>query len=325
MNSDTPTRVLICGLNWSGSGAVFDLLKEYDEAVPISGGHLDFPAEGGLRIIGEFEMFRSPGFIADHLDEKDHLFAPNHAIGALKKQILSFRFKTVLFSFKLRRFKDILYTRKIYKQVVKTKTSLLKLLKHLSQTKSYEERFSLAKSWLEKVIEICDASSRKVVVFDQAIHLGQHGNHWPAFFKPFKLIIVHRDPRDVFAEQAKYHYLYRQQMGSNAISQYGDSLEDAIRYRVDVTLARMGQVDKVLSEHSSDEVMLLRFEDLVKNYDQTKQKIQDFIGLTDEDHTQPRKFFNPDQSIKNIGVFRNNLVDIPEASLQELTTWYNNH
>lgn len=320
----SPTRVIICGLNWSGSGAVFDMLKEYSgEVIPVSGGALDFAAEGGLRLIGEFEMFRSPGMIADSLLGNDDFFNKGVAQSNVRKQILSFRLKTLMFLRKVRNVKDFRDALSVSKQVVKTKSSLVQLLDRMEGMSSTDDRMLASQEWLESVVDVVGARDKKAIVLDQAIHLGQHLEIWPEFYGDFKLIIVFRDPRDIFAEQEKYKYLYRSQVSSNDICLYGDKLEDVIRYRADVMKARMEQVDMVKSKIPSSKLLVLKFEELVLNYNEIKPKIETFIGLDSNDHIEPYKYFDPNKSAKNIGVYKNSKINLPTEVLSNLMSWYN--
>lgn len=326
MTQNTPKRILICGLNWSGSGAVFDLLKEYSPAVtPVSGGALDFAAEGGLRLIGEFEMFRAPGFIGDKILGLDSYFVPRQAQASIRRQLLSFRFKAMLVMRKARRPKEVWEAGRVYRQVVKTKRSLVSLFDRMDVTADKQERMKLSQAWLEEVVDNVSARRGKCILLDQAIHLGQHQEVWPEFFSPYKLIVVHRNPLDIFAEQEKHRYLFRQQVQSNEISMYGDSFDDAIRYRADVMRARMRQVDRVAEQIPNENVLVLRFEDLVKNYDRKNEAIRVFLDLEQSDHSNPRLFFDPDKSIQNVGIAKRSNISIPPNILAPLMQWYQEH
>lgn len=318
----TPNRIIICGLSWSGSGAVFDLLKEYkNEVIPVSGGTLDFPAEGGLRMIGEFEMFRSPGFIGDILEGKDQYFQENYAINQIRRQINSFKAKTLIFSIK--NLKGLRSTYKIYRQVIRSKKTLIDLLLKMKDNKV--DKLSLSKEWISGLIQIVKAENKKAVLFDQGIHIGQHTDIWTKVFSPFKLIIVHRDPRDTLAEQFKYKSLYKSQMNSDIINMYGNSFDNSVKFRIDATLARMKNIDTVISEVGNENILLLKFEDVVSEYDINKKKIERFLGLNENDHILKKKYFDPSRSIKNIGLHENSALDFDKYDLSDLMNWYKNH
>lgn len=51
-------------------------------------------------------------------------------------------------------------------------------------------------------------------------------------------------------------------------------------------------------------VLLIWLEDLIYNYDVTVQQIFDFIGIKKTAHTEPKYFFNPSISAKNVGSYK---------------------
>jgi len=56
---------------------------------------------------------------------------------------------------------------------------------------------------------------------------------------------------------------------------------------------------KLADEVDPPGVLRLRFEDTIYKYDNFKQTINAFLGLSEQDHIRPRSVFNPDISIKN--------------------------
>ena len=51
-------------------------------------------------------------------------------------------------------------------------------------------------------------------------------------------------------------------------------------------------------------VLVIKFEDMVYNYDKTAQTIMDFCKL--KNHSYPRKYFDPMRSINNTQVYKRN-------------------
>ena len=49
---------------------------------------------------------------------------------------------------------------------------------------------------------------------------------------------------------------------------------------------------------------MIRFEDLVLKYEETTQKILDFIGMDKSHHVAPKSVFNPAISVVNIGAYK---------------------
>jgi hypothetical protein len=51
-------------------------------------------------------------------------------------------------------------------------------------------------------------------------------------------------------------------------------------------------------------VLRLAFEDLVLDYDRTRERILAFLGEAADAHVRPKMYFNPEQSKKNVGLWR---------------------
>lgn len=62
---------------------------------------------------------------------------------------------------------------------------------------------------------------------------------------------------------------------------------------------------------------VIKFEDLILNYDKTVNSIFEFIGIDKHGQTQKKVFINPTVSAKNIGQWKN-LVNQEEADLIDL-------
>lgn len=101
---------------------------------------------------------------------------------------------------------------------------------------------------------------------------------------PIKQIVVYRDPRDQFlaADRRDVAWLPRTAYGLK------------------------GHNKRKLNDFSPDDPnrLILRFEDLVLNYDVTRQKIMDFLGLKPENHVAPKSMFDPAISVANIGDYK---------------------
>ena len=110
------------------------------------------------------------------------------------------------------------------------------------------------------------------------------------FDNKLKVIVVERDPRDVFIIN-KYIWGERQ-----------------IRVPMPLDVCDFCKFYKNMreSEHStnSKKVYRVKFEDLIYNYDEELDKITKFLGFTKKDHINKKKRFNPDISIKNTQLFR---------------------
>lgn len=117
-----------------------------------------------------------------------------------------------------------------------------------------------------------------------------------------KVIVVERDPRDVFIIN-KYIWNKRQL---------------TVPFPTDVNLfcdfyKKMRQSEKYTN---SKKVCRVRFEDLIYNYDSEVERISSFLGFDASDHINPKSRFNPDISIKNTQLFRKKEY-MPEATIMK--------
>lgn len=71
---------------------------------------------------------------------------------------------------------------------------------------------------------------------------------------------------------------------------------------VDIMKNYLKNIDNLLD---NKKILLIRFEDLIKNYDQTTNKINKFLNITSSNHVSKNLYFNPEVSAKTIGVYKN--------------------
>lgn len=318
-----PINILVCGLGWSGSGTVVGLLSEYKDVVQIPGGPIEI-APAGYKKYGEFDYFRNQGFIGDFLNGFDVFFKKGDVINRLKKQKLMIKYKSALNSVKMLKGMGLGETYRSYREIIGIHRLLVSLIDHFETEKSLDGRLLLAREWLEGVIKTCGAHNKHAVILDQPIHLGQHDGLWQKFYDPYKIIFVYRDPRDIIVEQERHFSLFRQQMNSNVVCLYGDTMKDAIDFNLDSLLARVKHVDKILKNDTTGSSMIISFEDLVTDYDNSKEKIEKFIGLSPADHITPKKFFDPNWSVKNKDLYIKSNIDFKGETYEQLMNWYNN-
>ena len=110
------------------------------------------------------------------------------------------------------------------------------------------------------------------------------------FDDKLKVIVVERDPRDVFIIN-KYIWPSR-----NLTVPMPTEVEDFCEF-----YQKMRESEK---ECTSSKVLRVRFEDLVYNYDKELDRIMKFLNFSSKDHINKKSRFNPDISIKNTQLFR---------------------
>ncbi|MDC3350511.1 sulfotransferase [Flavobacteriaceae bacterium] len=125
-------------------------------------------------------------------------------------------------------------------------------------------------------------------------------------FHSGKSIIVSRDPRDIFAE------LYVSNSNSNFIPPH---LKDKRLWDQKESFLLTKNIDKFILQqkiflnahkknNDDNRVLRVRFEDIVLNYEIEMKNILNFINPPIINHVSPKKYFNPELSKKNIGLWK---------------------
>ncbi|REL38635.1 hypothetical protein DYD21_01415 [Rhodohalobacter sp. SW132] len=290
-------NVLINGLLWSGSSAVTDLLKEY---------------EGTGFVPGEFDEFRRPGLVGDHLEKRISKYYPSKIetlLGNSLKEIKNLN----------SRISDI--DKHTLKQSLSRLQALTQLYRSLKKG-DHQHNLQEAKLWIDTIRSIYGGNA-KWVVFDQPLLLGQHFKVWPEVFSPYKMIIVYRSPKDQMAEIIRQGHLFKH-MRSATADIYGGDRMGAVKFQIDTLKARINWADKILEAHGPEKVIHIGFEKLVNHYEEIKRKIENFLNVKSESHTASLRYFDPGISVKNIGIYQSILNRDEIDLLNELQNWYDN-
>lgn len=145
------------------------------------------------------------------------------------------------------------------------------------------------KQFIEGYCELCEDKDRSTYVYDHLIWPSQ-ANRFVSITDKFKVIILHRDPRDLFFIN-KYYWC------SPKVKTPGTyPLDVNIFCDYFIGLKRDGAED-------SNDVLNLNFEDLVYAYESTTSKVKLFLDISESEN--PNKFlhFDPKKSIMNTQVF----------------------
>ena len=149
---------------------------------------------------------------------------------------------------------------------------------------SIKEYRQIASRFIRKIISLIP--SNRILVLDQALSDGSADmEKYIDYFGELKLIAVYRDPRDV--------YVTARTLG---ISWIPPKPEDFIKmYNC------YGIIDKYLKLNHPN-FLMLRFEDVVNDYETSVRKVEQFIDLDAAAHKAIKQAFDPARSQKNIGI-----------------------
>lgn len=186
-----------------------------------------------------------------------------------------------------------LLLRKPFKMLLKNKVSFKKVLRYddgmrISFVKE-NEFYKCSHEYIYKIIEKI-SNGNKNIILDQLLlpfNLFRVDNY---FDDKLKVIIVERDPRDVFIINK---YIWGVKGLSIPIPIDAEEFCDFYQ--------RMRESEK---KCTSDKILRVRFEDLIYDYDSELDRVMKFLNFTEKNHVNKKKRFNPEISIKNTQLFR---------------------
>jgi hypothetical protein len=305
--------VCVSGYGWSGSGACIDLLKEFDKFGAPEGEFRIAKDPHGLSDL-EFSLVHSWDFIRNDVAIRDFL---NYCdmlgrnTGLIKRVGKGFSEKLdVDFMLLSENYINELTNMTYYGDtfvhrynISSVKSFITKIRSKLGKNnakKMYysrpsEDKFLLeTNNYLNNIFTNYANNNRlKYVVLDQAIPPANIIKTM-SYYNPSKLIIIDRDPRDIYCNMIRGNGL----LGSDLIEE-----DSAVKYIKWHTLMRKtSQYDKN-TDNISRKVLRLNFEDLILDYESSIVKIFDFIGAS-VNHSKKYELFNPETSLKNIGLWK---------------------
>lgn len=295
-------NVLICGLYFSGSSAVKELLSEYSNVTVVPGEFDDFRRAGlvGDRVSGliSSDYPSKVEFLAKNLMNSSVLYSGITPRQAIKNKIKKVVLKSP-FGFFLRGSNDHALKRAYFLEGVDKK---------LKNTKDKDIALSLVSKWIDDLKKIY-AKDSAFYVFDQPIFLGQHAEVWPSAFAPFKLIVVFRDPRDQIADIIMRNNLYKDYVTptQGLIEMYGEGRKGAVLFQVEIIKSRIRNAFALQKALGKKSVIFLRFEDLIVDYENSKKSIENFLELKSSNHVYRNKYLLPEVSMKNVGIYKSYL------------------
>lgn len=146
--------------------------------------------------------------------------------------------------------------------------------------------FDMTREYTQSLIEnlkIPNGYQVEFVALDQLIP-PNNIERYMNYFNNIKVIVVDRDPRDLYLLNKVY-------WKEGWIPSH--NLEDYITW---YRLTRKNYTN-------NDNVLYIKFEDLIYNYDNTLATIREFLFISEEKHIQKKKYFNPEKSIKNTKLY----------------------
>ncbi len=320
-------NILVAGTLSSGSSALYNLLKEYDNI-----GHFS----------NEFDDFRAPGLVGDQLSDTSRHDFPNQIAritrngNFIKRLVFKSSIWNYLYKSIPKQFLEIEYPIKSIeifrnKLISLERSHLLRVLnKSLETDISFDEKIQISNNWIQQVGNIFSLK-KDYTMFDNALPTKSDLAIWTTVFNPYKLIVVYRNPRDQIADIIKRGFLFKPYgnsimtlAGYNLETIYGRDRIGAIRLSIDSIRCRLKWIEYLEKVIEPNNLLVLDFEGLINNYDVYKSKIEDFIGGIKNHHRFKNKYFNPLHAKGNIDIYKQYLYQDDLPNLAELEDWYIN-
>lgn len=302
----------VTGFGWSGSGALLDLLREYHELNIIgnNGGDWEFYLLHDTDGIYDLELgcVKKYNRIASYIPVlRFQKLIHNYCKYLNYEQVFKNQFRKISedyidslvdFEFDGGTFYELFALNKLaiyYNKVIHVLFGNFfarKILgnKYLNLRIRNKSRIrvvyrpsnflELTKKYLNRLFDILDSGEGKTMVIDQ-IFPPDSPIEYMKYVEKSKCIVVRRDPRDT--------YLLSKCAYNSEIPIPTANVADFICFYKKVV-----EETKIVDNPN---ILNIRFEDLIYNYEETKSIIEKFLGL--KDHNSPLRYFDPQKSINN--------------------------
>lgn len=155
-------------------------------------------------------------------------------------------------------------------------------------TLSEKQFIELTREYLNRLfLPFVENETEDYLVLDNSLP-ATHPSYADRYFGEYRMINVERDPRDIYVNLSKKKLL---------IGYYSSKTHDPSLF---VEWYRKMRKD----QEKSPKEMTVWFEDLVTNYDSVSKRICSFLSVPEEKNTMRREYFNPDRSIKDVGLWK---------------------
>lgn len=306
--------VIVLGYGWSGSSAVVDLLNEYEgyyapdvefRLIKDPYGLIDLKNN----LVKRWDPLNSDIAIKDFMWLVDHLKYNQSSI-SLKaglgyektigkgferateqflKKLINFEYESRWWFFDFKKSKLGFLRRKIERR--------LKIHRKADWTSYFtyidEQQFDIyVKEYIDTIFSTYFEQEKcETVILDQAVPTQMYSCA-TQFFENVKVIIVDRDPRDIYVDLINGNSLIGKELNKKRDPQIYEKWHNAFRNVIE------------FSEDFEKNVLKIKFEDLVLKYEETVGGIEQFLGLDKRKHVDALKYFDPSLSRKNIGLWK---------------------
>lgn len=298
---ESPVRTVVSvqGFGHSGSGAVVDLLREYDDVVVV----------GGVDVVGSCAATEEALYEVDFLRSAGGLFEME-----LYLNTHNVRIQDAL----LHRFVLLIQRSDLFQKVPETRKYFYEFFRQIStasdtfpyqvgnphldykgvnntlflQYMKLEEYRNLCRKLLNSIFSCYPIKKSDILVLDQFV--GDREYDLPRYLEyvpNLKPIVVYRDPRDVYVFAKKYNIVWLSASNVDSFLEYF--------HKGAHLLMTVNDIQDFLTGY-----YVVSFERLLKEYSDVVNEIESFVGLNSNMHTRPKSALRPDMSIKGVEMWK---------------------
>lgn len=161
-----------------------------------------------------------------------------------------------------------------------------------------------ASAYIDSLFNEPEKNNNRTVVFNNAFE-AYNPVRALDILRNSKSIIVTRDPRDVYVSGQSAHRVKKEDRHLQAKENDGLNKSFLATDDLGLFIERYRLYMKNVYKGTDPRVLVLRFEDVVTDYENTVKKILSFLEIDSKPHLTPKKYFDPGKSIKNIGGWKN--------------------
>ena len=304
--------IIVAGYGWSGSSALVDLFKEFENVIVPDVEFRLIKDPYGLSqletvLTEKWDFINSDAAINDYMwlckncaTESKSIMSPfglndleqlNPSFIKITDQFIKsltiFSYEGTNYNREFKRSYWSAFLRRISNAVSRRTNNRINIpyrddFCYLSNV-SKDHFVSLCQKYIDDLFSGTPENS--TIVLDQAVSpIHPEDLH---FFESAKMIVVDRNPCDIYLDLISHQSLIGKTLRMERSPEKYIEWHNLIR-------------NKNLKD--SEQVLHIRFENLVLDYENTLQKILDFIGWDLGKHIDYKKIFNPEMSAKNINM-----------------------
>lgn len=279
MNTSTPkTNILVVGIYWSGSGAVVDYLKGHPRCFTPKGEFTDIKREGRvISAVTASSSARAGQFI--------RMMRLETAVG---------RIPAAAFQRITGKAQENLPLKKQWRHNQLKLKALRRCQEHIRTGGDHID----PNPWRQWIREMGDiyAPDKHAVVWNQPLWIGNHERIALDIFNPCKLIVVHRDPEDQFAEVERQGKLGK----AKSDPAFSGDRSDPVAFVLDGITRKLESLVSLKNALPASDILTLPFETFVTDHGATEASVCEFVGIPTTNGSGP--YFHPEHSQRNVGI-----------------------